>query len=99
MRLPSHATSRPGLSLMEVLVALTIFLFSLIALSALVSLATDQAKDIQQRNLAGRLCESNLRFQISGFEMPGFVQFRNFTREDRSPMFRGSCGVLKGKSS
>jgi Tfp pilus assembly protein PilV len=70
MRLPSHTSSRPGLSLMEVLVALTIFLFSLIALSALVSFATDQAIDIQQRNLAGRLCESKLNEVLSGVLQP-----------------------------
>jgi prepilin-type N-terminal cleavage/methylation domain-containing protein len=60
MRLPSARPVRPGLSLLEVLVALAIFLLSLAALSQLVNLASDRAIDTERRNQAGRICQSKL---------------------------------------
>jgi Tfp pilus assembly protein PilV len=51
---------RQGLSLLEVLLALAIFLFSLVAIGHLVTLAGDRAADIQLRARASQLCQSKL---------------------------------------
>ena len=53
MLLPRGRLKRPGLSLMEVLVSLAIFLMSLAVLGQLIGMASDQAVEIQQRSLAG----------------------------------------------
>lgn len=59
MRVRSCAP-RCGLSLLEVLTALTIFLFSLIVISRLVSLGTDRATDVQYLAQAGMMCQSKM---------------------------------------
>ena len=60
MRLPSRQSVRPGLSLLEVLVAMAIFLLSIIGISQLVSFASDRALEVQMRNQSVRLCQSKL---------------------------------------
>jgi len=57
---------RHGLSLMEVLVALTIFLLAFVALGRLVILGGDQALDAQQHVRAADLCQSKLAEVIAG---------------------------------
>src|SRR5579871_2109658 len=57
---------RPGLSLMEVLVALTVFLLAFIALGRLVALGGDQAADAQQHVRAADLCQTKLAEVIAG---------------------------------
>src|SRR5438128_2913587 len=57
---------RHGLSLMEVLVALTIFLLAFVALGRLVILGSDQALDAQQQVRAADLCQSKLAEVIAG---------------------------------
>ncbi len=59
-------TQRRGLSLLEVLIALAIFLLSLAALNQLVNFASDSAIDASRRNHAGRLAQSKLNSVISG---------------------------------
>ncbi len=69
MLLPSRpAAPRLGLSLLEVLVALAIFLLSFVAIGRLVTLATDHALDIQQQSQATRLAQSKLNEVIAGAE-------------------------------
>lgn len=59
MRLgPRHR--RPGLSLLEVLVALSIFLFSLIAIGQLITLSGEIARDVQQQGLAAQMAQSKM---------------------------------------
>jgi type II secretion system protein I len=60
--------SRRGLSLLEVLVALAIFLLSFVAIGRLVTLASDHALDIQQQSQATRLAQSKLNEVIAGIE-------------------------------
>jgi Tfp pilus assembly protein PilV len=51
---------RPGLSLLEVLVALTIFLFSLVAIGRLIVLSTDQALEVAYQSEAVQIAQSRL---------------------------------------
>ncbi len=62
----SHNASRPGLSLMEVLVALTIFLICFAVLSQLVTLASERALDVELRTRAAQLCQSKMNEVASG---------------------------------
>jgi general secretion pathway protein I len=57
---------RPGLSLMEVLVALSIFLLSFAVLSQLISLASERAHDVEMRTRAAQLCQSKMNEVSSG---------------------------------
>jgi prepilin-type N-terminal cleavage/methylation domain-containing protein len=57
---------RSGLSLLEVLVALSIFLLSLSALSHLVRFAGDRAVEIDQRSQAAQLCQSKMNEVLAG---------------------------------
>jgi type II secretion system protein I len=60
MRLPCARTRRPGLSLLEVLVAVAIFLMAIGGISHLVSTSSDRAIEVQIRSQAARLCQSKL---------------------------------------
>ena len=67
MFLPTRpAATRSGLSLLEVLVALTIFLLSFVALGRLVTLSSDHALDIQRQSEAMRLAQSKLNEVMAG---------------------------------
>jgi general secretion pathway protein I len=57
---------RKGLSLLEVIVALSIFLFAIVAIARLVNLGSDLALDVEQRSRATQLCQSKLSEVISG---------------------------------
>jgi prepilin-type N-terminal cleavage/methylation domain-containing protein len=57
---------RRGLSLLEVLVALAIFLLSLTAISQLINHASNRAIDTELRTHAGRICQSKLNEVLSG---------------------------------
>src|SRR5262249_20479760 len=66
MTLRSANTLRPGFSLLEVLVALTIFLFSLIALSQLLNVCADQVQETRYTNGAAQLLQTQMNRVISG---------------------------------
>lgn len=66
MKLSSTPARRAGLSLLEVLVALAIFLFALIVVSQLVILGGDRALDVQQQGEAAQLCQSKLAEVVVG---------------------------------
>src|SRR5690349_9025959 len=59
-------TRRGGLTLLEVLIALGIFLMSFLAISTLVTASADQALEIQQQSRAAQLCQSKLAEVIAG---------------------------------
>jgi len=74
-------TSRDGLSLVEVIVAMAVFLISLIGLTELLSAGGRMATDSQRRSQAARLCLSKLAEKQAGVpvedqgefeEAPGF---------------------------
>jgi len=61
------SSGRCGLTLLEVLVALGIFLTALVGISKLVTLAADQARDVQQQAQATQLCQAKLAEVAAGF--------------------------------
>lgn len=67
MRSPSQRPGgRRGLSLMEVLVALTIFLMAFVVLGRLVTLGSDQAVEARQHIQAADLCQTKLAEVVAG---------------------------------
>ena len=57
---------RRGLSLLEVIVAMAIFLFALVALGRLVSMSTDLAEDVRDYSRAAVLCQGKLAEAAAG---------------------------------
>jgi general secretion pathway protein I len=66
MRSPRHLRRRHGLSLMEVLVALAIFLLAFAGLGQLVMLSANQALDAEHQVRAADLCQSKMAEVIAG---------------------------------
>jgi Tfp pilus assembly protein PilV len=66
MMLSARPSSRPGLSLLEVLAALAIFLMSFIAIGRLVTVASDRALEVQMQSQATQLAQSKLNEVIGG---------------------------------
>jgi general secretion pathway protein I len=64
--LSTHHSRRSGLSLLEVLAALAIFLFSLIALSQLVDLGSASARDIDWLGRASLIAQSRMAEVLAG---------------------------------
>lgn len=60
MKLHSPSTQRPGLSLLEVLVAMAIFLFAIVAIGQIITQAGDQALAVQQQGQAIQHCQTKL---------------------------------------
>jgi type II secretory pathway pseudopilin PulG len=58
--------ARSALSLLEVLLALTIFLLGLIAIGQLINLAGDRAVEVKLEGQATQLCESKLAEVVAG---------------------------------
>ena len=68
-----HATPRSGLSLLEVLIALAIFLLSLVAISQLIEQGANMAVEMDDRSYASMLAQSKLAEVVSGAEpLTGF---------------------------
>jgi general secretion pathway protein I len=61
-----HSGRRRGLSLLEVLVALTIFLLAFVILGRLVIFGSDRARDTQHQVQAADLCQSKMAEVIAG---------------------------------
>jgi hypothetical protein len=72
LRVQSHRktsaadSGRPGLSLLEVLTALAIFLMSLIALGQLITMSGERAVEVQMQSQASQLSQSKLAEIVSG---------------------------------
>ncbi len=67
MYLPARpALRRRGLSLLEVLVALAIFLLSFVALGKLVTLSSDQAAEVQMQSQATQMAQSKMNEVLAG---------------------------------
>jgi prepilin-type N-terminal cleavage/methylation domain-containing protein len=62
--LPVRNRSRRGLTLLEVILALAIFLFSIVAISRLITVGGDRALDIQGREI--QLCQAKMAEVASG---------------------------------
>jgi general secretion pathway protein I len=93
MMSPKHSSRRRGLSLMEVLVALTIFLLAFVILDRLVMLGGDQALDAQHQIRAADLCQTKMAEVIAGalaLSSHSEVPF------DEDPSWRWSLDCEKG---
>lgn len=66
MRICSPRTGRAGLSLIEVIVSLAIFLMSLVALGQLISLGGDAARNVQWISRSMMIAESKMAELASG---------------------------------
>jgi len=62
---------RRGVTLLEVLVSLSIFLFSLIAIAHLISVSAQRAVDVQEESRATQLAQSKLAEVVWGIEPLG----------------------------
>jgi len=62
----SSVSRRRGLTLLEVLVALGIFLSALVAIVSLISLGADIARDVQHQAQAAQLCQAKLAEVVAG---------------------------------
>jgi prepilin-type N-terminal cleavage/methylation domain-containing protein len=65
---PLRALRRPGLTLLEVIVALAIFLVALVPVWHLVSLGGEHARDVAEQAQASLLCQNKLDCVKSGVE-------------------------------
>ncbi len=90
MFLPTMRTPRPGLSLMEVMVAVAIFLLAIGGITQLVSMAGDRALEVQMMNQASRLCQSKFA-QVQSGEIPLTAQ--SDTPFDEDPDYQWSLTV------
>ena len=68
MRLAHRSSPRRGMTLLEVLVAMAIFLFSILAIGQLMRLASQHADDVRWDSRATRLAQSKLAEYIAGVE-------------------------------
>jgi Tfp pilus assembly protein PilV len=66
MRLPARPAPRAGLSLLEVLAALSIFLMSFVAIGRLVTVATDHSLEVQMQSQATQMAQSKLNEVVIG---------------------------------
>jgi type II secretion system protein I len=64
----SRSSRRRGINLLEVLVALGIFLGSLAVLSQLVSMGADRAAQVRLQSRGAQLCQSKLNEVVSGVQ-------------------------------
>ena len=60
------ASGRPGMSLLEVLIALAIFLFSLVGIGQLIGYSGQHAVEVSQRGHAAQLAQAKLAEVIAG---------------------------------
>jgi general secretion pathway protein I len=61
-----HASTRAGLTLLEVLLALAIFLIAVVALAGLVDMGTDRELEAQMQVRAARLAQAKMGELVSG---------------------------------
>ncbi len=66
MLLRTTTTRRAGLTLLEVLVALAVFLLSVVGLGTLTSMSMDRAAEVRQQSWAIQRCQSKLAEVIAG---------------------------------
>ena len=73
---------RRGLTLLEVVVALAVFLFAIVAISQLVNIGSDRALDVKMQSKASMLCQSKLFDLVSGVDPLQGVSWTAFPTTD-----------------
>src|SRR5690242_21595778 len=81
---------RSGLTLLEVVIALAIFLFSLAAITQLLSLSGERALTANLRSQAGLLCQSKLAELVAGVETLSSAGYTSFPN-DPDWQWRAEC--------
>ena len=76
-----YSDRRRGLSLMEVLMSLAIFLMSLVALSQLIDMGSERARDMQWLSYASTIAQSNMDKLVAGL-LPLAGQAEQASEED-----------------
>jgi type II secretion system protein I len=71
--------SRPGMTLLEVIVSMTIFLIALGAIWPLVEMGLNRAREVEEQTLALQKCQSKLSQVMSGDETLGTQEDVAFT--------------------
>ena len=66
MRLSARPAPRAGLSLLEVLAALAIFLMTFVAIGRLITVASDHALEVEMQSQAAQLAHSKLQEVVAG---------------------------------
>jgi len=78
---PTRSPRRPGLSLLEVLVALAIFLIALAAIAGLVDFGAERAQSAAMTTLGTRLAQSKLAEVEAGLTPPNAAESGTFEDE------------------
>lgn len=86
----SAIRARPGLTLLEVVIALAIFLFSLVAITQLLTLSGERALLANLRAHAALLCQSKLAEVVSGVQPLQSAGYAAFT-DDPDWQWRMEC--------
>jgi type II secretion system protein I len=94
-----RAAARPGLSLLEVLIALAVFLISYIAIWQLMSMAGDRALELTNRNRATQLAQAKLDEVIAGALPLSSQGDTGFEDEYNAPDFTYQVDVNDGAVS
>jgi type II secretory pathway pseudopilin PulG len=81
-RRASKGTLRPAFSLLEVVIAVAIFLLSLVAIGQIISLSSDRALETQQQDQANLLCQAKLAEVLVGAEPLVAAGFQPFAQQD-----------------
>jgi general secretion pathway protein I len=95
----NRVDARPGMTLLEVILALAIFLFTLAAISQLFSMATDQAADIQFQSRATRLAQSKMSEYVSGVMDFGSNGTSSGTFDPEEPDWNWNADVMPDGSA
>src|SRR4051794_887288 len=70
MRPPCPPRLRSGMTLLEVLVSLAIFLMAIVGVGALIGHSTNRAQEINDRSQAARICQSKMaEFQCGSLSL------------------------------
>ncbi|MFL5241167.1 MAG: hypothetical protein ACJ8FY_03585 [Gemmataceae bacterium] len=96
MRLHRTGDVRSALNLLEVLVALAIFLISMGALHYLVTLCSERVMEIKERSQAARLCQSKMNEVMAGAVA---LQSQNDSAFDEDPDWRWSLECSQSSES
>ncbi|MCI0680649.1 MAG: type II secretion system GspH family protein [Gemmataceae bacterium] len=75
---------RPGITLLEVVIAMAILLFSSVAIFSLVQMGSDRAIDVQYHARASMLCQSKLEELKIGSESLNAVDWTPFKEKEAS---------------
>jgi Tfp pilus assembly protein PilV len=88
-RIPTNPNSanrarRAGLSLLEVVVALAILAFSVVAIGQLISMSSDHAVDVEREAQGSLLCQRKLAELLIGPDVPGTTSYADFPDDEPS---------------